>query len=116
MIAVAIAIVYGFTVVFALAIAKAQLRLNIPKSCCPLNTHSRNKRISSHLQYLLHRKKIQNGTNGHCSIEDAKACMELVQLKIQNGKHLSVLKPVQFVSTFARLCVRHTCRKNVGSV
>jgi len=32
-----------------------------------------------------YRRKIQNGENGHCSIEDAKACMELVQLKIKNG-------------------------------
>ncbi|XP_078348045.1 uncharacterized protein LOC144633129 [Oculina patagonica] len=31
------------------------------------------------------KRKIQNGANGHCSIEDAKACMELVQLKIKNG-------------------------------
>ncbi|XP_073245995.1 uncharacterized protein [Porites lutea] len=31
-------------------------------------------------------KKIQNGLDGHCSIGDAKACMELVQLKIKNGK------------------------------
>lgn len=35
--------------------------------------------------FLLYRKKIQNGVDGHCSIEDAKTCMELVQLKIQNG-------------------------------
>ena len=32
-----------------------------------------------------YRRKIQNDENGHCSIEDAKACMELVQLKIKNG-------------------------------
>ena len=42
--------------------------------------------------FLLCRKKIQNGADGHCSIEDAKACMELVQLKIQNGK-----LPSQFI-------------------
>ena len=34
----------------------------------------------------MYSKKIQNGLDGHCSIEDAKACMELVQLKIKNGK------------------------------
>ena len=34
----------------------------------------------------MYSKKIQNGSDGHCSIEDAKACMELVQLKIKNGK------------------------------
>ena len=34
----------------------------------------------------MYSKKIQSGSDGHCSIEDAKACMELVQLKIKNGK------------------------------
>lgn len=33
------------------------------------------------------KKDIQNGENGHCSIEDAKTCMELVQLKIKNGPY-----------------------------
>ncbi|RMX46312.1 hypothetical protein pdam_00000564 [Pocillopora damicornis] len=31
------------------------------------------------------KKDIQNGESGHCSIEDARTCMELVQLKIKNG-------------------------------
>lgn len=35
--------------------------------------------------FPFYRRKIQNDENGHCSIEDAKACMELVQLKIENG-------------------------------
>lgn len=35
--------------------------------------------------FPFYRRKIQNDENGHCSIEDAKACMELVQLKIKNG-------------------------------
>lgn len=30
-------------------------------------------------------RDIQNSTGGHCSIEDAKSCMELVLLKIQKG-------------------------------
>lgn len=35
--------------------------------------------------FPFYRRKIQNDESGHCSIEDAKACMELVQLKIKNG-------------------------------
>jgi len=42
--------------------------------------HSLRSLANQHLK-----RKIQNGENGHCSIEDAKACMELVQLKIKNG-------------------------------
>ncbi|XP_031554225.1 small RNA degrading nuclease 5-like isoform X2 [Actinia tenebrosa] len=30
-------------------------------------------------------KKIQKGSDGHCSIEDAKTCMELVKLKFREG-------------------------------
>ncbi|XP_068761687.1 LOW QUALITY PROTEIN: uncharacterized protein [Montipora capricornis] len=37
-------------------------------------------------QYL--RKKIQAGKDGHCSIEDAKVCMQLVQLKLKSGPDL----------------------------
>ena len=32
------------------------------------------------------RREIQNDEMGHCSIEDAKACMELVQLKVEKGE------------------------------
>ena len=35
-------------------------------------------------------KDIQNGKNGHCSVEDASACMELVQLKIENGRAFNI--------------------------
>ena len=46
----------------------------------------------------MYSKKIQNGSDGHCSIEDAKACMELVQLKIKNGKF------VYFIFRFLTPC------------
>ena len=32
------------------------------------------------------RKKIQQNSDGHCSIEDARTCMHLVQLKITKGR------------------------------
>ena len=48
-------------------------------------------------------KKIQNGSDGHCSIEDAKACMELVQLKIKNGKF------VYFIFTKEQICDSALC-------
>lgn len=31
-------------------------------------------------------RDIQNSSEGHCSAEDAKACMELVNLKMEKGK------------------------------
>ncbi|CAH3187934.1 unnamed protein product, partial [Porites lobata] len=46
-------------------------------------------------------KKIQNGSDGHCSIEDAKACMELVQLKIKNGPNFG--KPSMNKEGYANL-------------
>ena len=52
----------------------------------------------------MYSKKIQNGSDGHCSIEDAKACMELVQLKIKNGKFVYFIFPRGQISVSA-LCV-----------
>ena len=53
----------------------------------------------------MYSKKIQNGSDGHCSIEDAKACMELVQLKIKNGKFVYFIFTKEQISDSA-LCVR----------
>jgi len=47
------------------------------------------------------KKKIQNGSDGHCSVEDAKACMELVQLKIQNGPNFGI-PPIEKEGLFER--------------
>ena len=52
----------------------------------------------------MYSKKIQNGPDGHCSIEDAKACMELVQLKIKNGKFVYYIFTREQISDSA-LCV-----------
>ena len=35
-------------------------------------------------------KEIQSGTNGHDSVEDATACMRLVQLKLKEGRSLTI--------------------------
>eukprot|EP00794_Sanderia_malayensis_P009137 gene9137-10110_t len=48
----------------------------------PRYTPSLKKLVKHHLH-----REIQNDKGGHCSIEDAKACMELVQLKVEKGKY-----------------------------
>ena len=52
----------------------------------------------------MYSKKIQNGSDGHCSIEDAKACMDLVQLKIKNGKFVYFIFTREQISD-SSLCV-----------
>ena len=54
--------------------------------------------------FSMYSKKIQNGSDGHCSIEDAKACMELVQLKIKNGKFVFFIFTREQISD-SLLCV-----------
>jgi len=36
------------------------------------------------------RREIQNSETGHCSNEDARACMELVKLKLENGPRFGI--------------------------
>eukprot|EP00112_Aurelia_sp_Birch-Aquarium-sp1_P003746 Seg1421.9 transcript_id=Seg1421.9/GoldUCD/mRNA.D3Y31 product="putative exonuclease" protein_id=Seg1421.9/GoldUCD/D3Y31 len=38
------------------------------------------------------KREIQTNQSGHCSIEDAKACMELVQMKLEKGLHFGVFE------------------------
>ena len=45
------------------------------------------------------RKKIQAGKDGHCSIEDAKVCMQLVQLKLKSGNFCCL--DHQFINIFS---------------
>ncbi|XP_057310795.1 uncharacterized protein LOC130648733 [Hydractinia symbiolongicarpus] len=48
----------------------------------------RGPRFKSSLRYLMKtylNRHIQNSVDGHCSIEDAKSCMELVLLKLKKG-------------------------------
>ena len=52
----------------------------------------------------MYSKKIQSGSDGHCSIEDTQACMELVQLKIKNGKFVYFIFTREQISDSA-LCV-----------
>ena len=52
----------------------------------------------------MYSKKIQSGSDGHCSIEDAKACMELVQLTVKNGKFVYFIFTREQISDSA-LCV-----------
>ncbi|XP_067043980.1 uncharacterized protein [Acropora muricata] len=68
----------------------------------PANTSSPFFKAS--LRGLAHKyldKDIQNGKNGHCSVEDASACMELVQLKIENGPDFGA-PPVEKEGLFER--------------
>lgn len=53
-------------------------------------------------QYL--KREIQNDEMGHCSIEDAKACMELVQLKVEKGSQFGLFsKPNEsIIEAFSR--------------
>jgi len=48
-------------------------------------------------------RDIQNSENGHCSIEDAKSCMELVLLKIQKGPSFGSNADFEFESIFEAL-------------
>ncbi|XP_065066295.1 uncharacterized protein LOC135692165 isoform X1 [Rhopilema esculentum] len=43
--------------------------------------------VKSHL-----RREIQNNENGHCSIEDAKACMQLLHLKLEKGINFGIFE------------------------
>ena len=60
----------------------------------------------------MYSKKIQSGSDGHCSIEDAKACMELVQLKIKNGKFVYFIFTKEQISDSA-LCATKSYRAGV---
>eukprot|EP00795_Rhopilema_esculentum_P009430 gene9430-17146_t len=58
--------------------------------------------VKSHL-----RREIQNNENGHCSIEDAKACMQLLHLKLEKGAVVdtpSIARQHCFGNTKAILC------------
>ena len=56
---------------------------------------------------LFDRREIQTNQSGHCSIEDAKACMELVQMKLEKGiEYLSQILCRLFL--FFQRCVAKT--------
>ncbi|KAK6336440.1 hypothetical protein TWF696_001995 [Orbilia brochopaga] len=51
--------------------------------------HPRGKPLKPGLRWLAQKhlnKQIQNGTAGHDSIEDARACLQLLKLKLERGK------------------------------
>ena len=45
--------------------------------------------------FFLCRREIQNSETGHCSNEDARACMELVKLKLENGWQIMIPSPCE---------------------
>lgn len=48
----------------------------------------------SHMAEVFLKEEIQTGKHGHCPIEDAKAAMKLVKLKLSQGKiKLKLIKP-----------------------
>ena len=63
------------------------------------------------LKYLAKKylkQKIQQNSDGHCSIEDARTCMHLVQLKITKGPEFGIGEVRDEISFFDVLCKKAT--------